>query len=115
MSKYLMAHEVLPLNKSQERSIDRLCDYIAEGLSDIGDEEITLVEIEEAAYCEEFWLRVRTEHTSSKGTLLSALCDQWWFVLVGKRGALTAHQYPKSYEQFIGMRRLHHSGCHFVK
>jgi len=115
MSNYLMAHELIPPNKSQERSIERLCDYIAEGCSDVGEEAITEVVLTEAAYRGEFWLRVRTEHVASPNTLLSALCDQWWFVLVGKRGGLTAHQYPQSYKQFIGKRRLHHSGCRFVK
>lgn len=113
MSKYLMAHELVPLNKSQERSIERLCDYIAEGCSTVGEEQITEVLLTEKYGT--VWLRVRTEHVASPHSLLSALCDQWWHVRVGKRGGLIAHQFPKSYKQFIGKRRLHHSGCRFVK
>jgi len=116
MSKYLMEYETLGLNKSQERSIERLCDYIEEGCSTVGEEEITTVELTAAARRGEYWLRVRTEHVASPGSLLSALCNQWWFVLVGKRGGLTAHQYPDSYKQFRNTRgRKHHSGCTFVK
>jgi hypothetical protein len=114
-SNYLMAHELVPLNNSQGRAIERLCDYIAEGCSDIGEEQITCVELTEAAYGGEFWLRVKTEYVAAPNTLLSALSNQWWFVLVGKRGGLTAHQYPQSYKQFINARRRHHSGCRFVK
>lgn len=114
-SNWLFNFELIPLSPSQRRSIERLCDYIAEGCSGIGEESITQVEVTEAAYRGEFWVRIRTEHVASPNTLLSALCDQWWFVLVGKRGGLTAHQYPDSYKQFIGARRLHHSGCRFVK
>ena len=116
MSKYFFDYELIGLNKSQRRSIERVCDYIGEGLSTVGEEQITSTSLEPAAREGEHWLVIKTEHVASPHSLLSALCNQYWMVLVGRRGRLTAHMYPDSYKQFRNMRgRVHSSGCRFVK
>jgi len=117
-SKYLAEFESLQLSKLQQRAVDRLCSRIAENCESVGSKfghQITEVTLDDAAFNGSYWLTVKTEHTLSPGTLLSALCDEHWFVLVGPRGGLRAKSYPKSFKQFIGDRKVSYMGCRFDK
>jgi hypothetical protein len=59
------------------------------------------------------WIHAEVELTTlPEGNLLKCLDHEWWFVQVGKRGALTAHQYPRHYAQFAGGKK-HWSGMKF--
>jgi len=91
----------------QQRAIDGFRRYLEENLNDnpeYGD-TITKFELVATGYDASWWLSAETEMMGlGEGNLLRALDHHYWHIFVGPRGALTAHSYPKSLEQFKGGR-----------
>lgn len=91
---------------SQDQAIGRFRSFLNNHQSgtDQYQREITEFKVTDTSYGIK-WISAQQEITSlPKGNLLRALDHNYWHIEVGKRGALTAHAYPKSLEQFKGKK-----------
>lgn len=65
--------------------------------------QITKCEVKQSEYA--LWLSIETEYTTlPEDNVLRAVSHEFWFFELGKRGAITAHIYPKSLNQFKGRK-----------
>lgn len=94
------------MNKSQEQAIKSFRFFMERQLNknpEYGD-EIVAFEVKPTDYGTG-WIKAETCMTKlSEGNLLRALERQYWFVSVGKRGALDVKMAPASFHQFNGKR-----------
>jgi hypothetical protein len=101
--------DYLFLNKRQQNAVARLrrmFDDSAARANAVASSEATKQAVEfavkDSSAGSGAWVSVDIVYPNAKGTLLSAIGSEHWFIAVGERGALTAYSYPKSVEQFAG-------------
>jgi hypothetical protein len=94
------------MNKSQTKAIERvrhlLQSRISESAAEKYGQKITKFEVEPTDYGT-LWVSAEVDHTALPDTnLLKALDHEHWLISIGKRGAITAHSFPRAFEQFAG-------------
>jgi hypothetical protein len=94
------------MTPNQKRAVENFKTFMERQLNSNPDYRDTLVEfsVTPTDYGT-LWITAKTDMLGlDEGNLLRALDAQWWFVHVGKRGALTVKMAPKSFKQFNGRK-----------
>lgn len=94
------------MNKSQTAAVERVRRLIQGGITQVSAErygrKITKFDVETTTYGT-LWISVEVDDTALPDTnVLKFMDHEHWYISIGKRGAITAHSYPRSLEQFAG-------------
>lgn len=91
---------------SQQRAVANFRRFLEQGRNTNAAYGDTITVFEEVpAGRGEFWIRAETEMVGlPQGNYLRAVSHDYWFVLVGRKGALIVKQAPSSFRQFHGRR-----------